>query len=112
MRYILLIYRKEADWPTRSDKERGEIFQQYTEFTESIRKSGHYLAGDPLQATTSATTVRVKDGKTVSTDGPFAETREQLAGYSIVNPKDLDEAPGLPPPIPSARFRSTDVRPT
>ena len=83
MRYILLIYSKENDWTGLSEKEKGEMFQQYMGFTESIRKSGHYVAGDGLEATATATTVRVRDGKTVSTDGPFAETREQLGGYYV-----------------------------
>ena len=83
----------------------------YGEFTESIVKSGHLRAGDRLRPTSTATTVRVKDGKTLTTDGPFAETREQLGGYYLVEAKDLDEAVGIAARIPSARSGSIEVRP-
>ena len=79
--------------------------------TEGIRKSGHDKAGDPLQPVATATTVRVKNGKTVTTDGPFAETREQLGGYYIVEAKDLDEAIGIAARVPSSRTGSIEVRP-
>jgi hypothetical protein len=111
MRYMLLIYDREADWAALSEKQRGELFQQYMAFTDGIRKSGHYVAGDPLQPIATATTVRVRSGKTVSTDGPFAETREQLGGYYIVNGKNLDEATEIAARIPSARMGSIEVRP-
>src|SRR4029453_4918150 len=77
MRYILLIYSKETDWTSLPDEEKGEMYQQYVAFTESLRKSGHYVAGDGLEPTTTATTVRVRNGKTLTTAGPFAETRGQ-----------------------------------
>jgi hypothetical protein len=92
MRYMLLIYADEKLWEKMSAQEKGAIFQQAVEFSEGLRKSGVYQAGDPLQPTSTATTVRMKDGKMVMTDGPFAETKEQLGGYSIVEAKDLDEA--------------------
>jgi len=111
MRYILLIYDREADWAGLPEKERGQLFQEYMAFTDGIRKSGHHVAGDPLQPTSSATTVRVRNGKTVTTDGPFAETREQLGGYYIVKAKDLDEATEIASRIPSARMGSIEVRP-
>jgi hypothetical protein len=111
MRYMLLICSREADWDALNEKERGEIFQQYTTFTDGIRKSGHFVAGDPLAPTSSATTVRVRNGKPVTTDGPFAETREQLGGYYIVKAKDLDEATSIAARVPSARFGSIEVRP-
>jgi hypothetical protein len=111
MRYMLLIYDKESQWAEMSDTDRGKIFQEYGTFTEGIRKSGHYLAGDPLQPTSMATTVRVKNGKPITTDGPFAETREQLGGYYIVEAKDLDEATTIAARIPSARLGSIEVRP-
>ncbi len=95
MRYMLLIYSKESEWTSLSDQGKGELFQQYMAFTDEIRKSGHYVAGDGLEATSTATTVRVRNGKTVSTDGPFAETREQLGGYYLVKARDLDEATAL-----------------
>ncbi len=111
MRYMLLIYTPESDWTSLSDQGRGELFQEYMAFTEQIRKSGHYVAGDGLEATSAATTVRVRNGKTVSTDGPFAETREQLGGYYLVKAGDLDEATALASRIPGARTGSIEVRP-
>ncbi len=111
MRYMLLIYSREADWDALSEKDRGQMFQEYGAFTDAIRKSGHYEKGDPLEPTTTATTVRVKGGKTVSTDGPFAETREQLGGYYIVTAKNLDEATEIAARIPGARMGSIEVRP-
>jgi hypothetical protein len=111
MRYMLLIYDPEADWAALSEKDRGKMFQEYSAFTEGIRKSGHYVAGDPLQPTSTATTVRVRSGKPVTTDGPFAETREQLGGYYIIQARDLDEATGIAARVPSARMGSIEVRP-
>ena len=111
MRYILLIYSKETDWTGLPPREKGEMYQQYVAYTESIRKSGHYVAGDGLEPTTTATTVRVRDGKTVSTDGPFAETREQLGGYYVIKAKDLDEASALAARIPGATLGSVEIRP-
>jgi len=111
MRYILLIYDRESEWAALSEKDRGQLFSEYMSFTDGIRKSGHYVAGDPLQPTSSATTVRVRNGKPVSTDGPFAETREQLGGYYIIKAKDVDEATSIAARIPSARLGSIEVRP-
>jgi hypothetical protein len=80
-------------------------------FTDSIKKSGHYLGGDGLEPTATATTVRVRDGKPVTTDGPFAETREQLGGYYMIEAKDLDEAADIATRIPGASYGSVEVRP-
>ncbi len=111
MRYMLLIYDREADWGSMSEEDRGKMFHEYMTFTEGIRKSGQYKAGDALQPTGSATTVRVRNGKSVTTDGPFAETREQLGGYYVVDAKDLDEATEIASRIPGARMGSIEVRP-
>jgi len=111
MRYMLLIYDREVDWEALNEKDRGALFQEYGVFTESIKKSGKHRAGDPLQPVATATTVRVRNGKAVTTDGPFAETREQLGGYYIVDAKDLDEATALAARIPSARTGAIEVRP-
>jgi hypothetical protein len=111
MEYMLLIYQQEAQWQTMPEAERQKLFREYGAFTESIVKAGNFKAGAPLQPTTMATTVRVRDGKTVTTDGPFAETREQLGGYYLVEAKDLDEAIGMAARIPSARAGSIEVRP-
>ena len=94
-----------------SEQERGKIYQEYLDFTASIKKSGHWLAGDPLERTAAATTVRVRNGKPMATDGPFAETREQLGGYYMVDAKDLDAAIAIAARIPGARIGSIEVRP-
>ncbi len=111
MQYILLIYTNEAEAKSRSEEERGKVFQGYMEFTGSIKKSGHMLGGEPLESVSTATTVRVRNDKTLKTDGPFAETREQLGGYYIVEAKDLDEAVGIAARIPDAKNGSIEVRP-
>jgi hypothetical protein len=111
MQYMLLIYDEEAKWAKMSEAERGKIFGEYGAFTQGIQKSGQMVSGAPLQPTATATTVRVKDGKTVTTHGPFAETREQLGGYYLIEAKDLDEATAIAAKIPSARFGSIEVRP-
>jgi hypothetical protein len=111
MQYMLLIYDEEAAWNRMSESEKGKVFGEYNAFTTSIRESKHLKAGDALQPTNSATTVRVRDGKTVKTHGPFAETREQLGGYYLIEAKDLDEACAIAARIPSAKFGSIEVRP-
>jgi len=112
MRYMLLIYKNEELWEQMSAQERGAIFQEAVEFSEALRKSGVYQAGDPLHPTSTATTVRMKHGKTIMTDGPFAETKEQLGGYSIVEAKDLDEAISIAARHPLLRVGlSIEVRP-
>src|SRR5262245_23465184 len=92
MKYLLLIYEDEKVAAGMSEAEQGQLYQDYVDSTKSIRKSGHHLGGEALQPITTATTVRVKGGKTLTTDGPFAETREQLGGFYFVEAKDLDEA--------------------
>ena len=111
MEYLLLIYDRETDWATRSAADNGKLIEEYGVFTTAIRESGQYKGGNPLQPVTTATTVRVRDGKTMTTDGPFAETREQLGGYYLVDAKDLDEAIGLAARIPSVRSGSIEIRP-
>jgi hypothetical protein len=111
MKYLLLIYENEASWAGLSEAEQGKVFQEYMDYTKRIRTSANYLAGEALQPVASATTVRVKNGKTLTTDGPFAETREQLGGFYMVEARDLDEAIGLAAGIPGARTGSIEVRP-
>ncbi len=111
MQYLLLIYEREANWANMSEKEGAAIHQEYMAFTESIRKSGNYRAGEGLQPVATATTVRVRNGKSVRTDGPFAETKEQLGGFYLIEAKDLDEATAIAARIPSARTGSIEVRP-
>lgn len=111
MQYMLLIYDNEAEMSAKDPEEAKRFFGEYIEFTKSIVASGHFKAGDALQRTSTATTVRVRDGKTLLTDGPFAETREALGGYYLIEAADLDEARTIAARIPSARQGSIEVRP-
>jgi hypothetical protein len=111
MQYLLMIYRNEAEIGAMNAAERQKVMADYGAFTQSIIQSGNFKAGDGLQPTTTATTVRVRDGKTLTTDGPFAETREQLGGYYLVEAKDLDTALGIAARIPCATRGSIEVRP-
>lgn len=111
MRYVLLIYGNEADYANLSQEEQASIFKGYGDFTEEVSSRGIFNGGEPLMPTSSATTVRVRDGKLLTTDGPFAETREQLGGYYILDCKNLDEAIELAARIPGARDGSIEIRP-
>jgi hypothetical protein len=111
MQYLLLIYRSEAELTKMTAADRKQMTAEYGTFTQSIVESGHFKAGDGLQPSTTATTVRVRDGKMLTTDGPFAETREQLGGYYLVEAKDLDAALAVAARIPSAKTGSIEVRP-
>jgi hypothetical protein len=111
MQYLLLIYRSEADLGKMGPADQKQMTADYGAFTQSIVQSGHFKAGDGLQPSTTATTVQVRDGKMLTTDGPFAETREQLGGYYLVEAKDLDTALGIAARIPGAKTGSIEVRP-
>ena len=111
MRYILLIYGNEQAWDAMSPEEKGSEFGAYDEYTRWLKDKGWYVAGDALHATASATTVRVREGETLSTDGPFAETKEQLGGFYIVDCENLDQAIDAASRIPAARGGSIEVRP-
>jgi len=111
MQYMLLIYENEAASNDMTPEQMGAMFEEYGTFTKSIVESGHFKSGDALQPIATATTVRVRDKKTVTTDGPFAETREQLGGFYIVEAKDLDEAVGIAARIPAVRHGSVEIRP-
>jgi hypothetical protein len=111
MQYLLLIYGVEAEWGTMSEAERTKAMTEYGSFTKSIVETKNMQGGNRLQPVSSATTVRVRDGKVSKTHGPFAETREQLGGYYVVEAKDLDEACAIAARIPGARFGSVEVRP-
>jgi hypothetical protein len=111
MQYMLLIYGAEDRWDELGEEERGQIFQAYGAFTEELRQSGAMIAGDALQPTQTATTVRVQDDETLTTDGPFAETKEQLGGYYLIEADSLDEAIDWAAKIPGARHGSIEVRP-
>ena len=111
MQYLLMIYRSEAELGTMNAADRKNMTAEYGVFTQSIIQSGHFKAGDGLQPTSTATTVRVREGKTLTTDGPFAETREQLGGYYLVEAKDLNAALEIAARIPGAKTGSIEVRP-
>ena len=111
MQYLLLIYGSEKDWAAMPQDEMGKMYGEYFAFTEAIKNEGSYIGGNPLQPTSTATTVRVRDGKRSITDGPFAETKEQLGGYYLVEAKDLDDATAIAARIPGAEVGSIEVRP-
>jgi hypothetical protein len=111
MKYLCLIYDDETMWPSMPREQADAIMGEYYNFTNDIQKSGHYLGGNALQPTQTATTVRVRNGKLSSTDGPFAETKEQLGGYYLIEATDLNEAIQVAGRIPSARFGSIEIRP-
>jgi hypothetical protein len=111
MQYMLLIYGDESSWDDRSEEERGQLFQAYGTFTQELRDSGSMIAGDALEPTQTATTVRVQNDEAMTTDGPFAETKEQLGGYYLIEADSLDEAIEWAGKIPGARHGSVEVRP-
>ncbi len=111
MKYLCLIYENEGAWATMSREEGDRIMGEYMTFTDDIKKSGHMIQGDALQRTSTATTVRVRNGKLSTTDGPFAETKEQLGGYYLIEARDLNEAIQVGSRIPGARTGSIEVRP-
>ena len=111
MQYMLLIYVDEKKYAAMSPADAAKSTADYTAFTKQIVEAGQFKAGDRLQSVTAATTVRVRDGKTLTTHGPFAETHEQLGGSYLVEAKDLDEAIAIAARIPGARAGSIEVRP-
>jgi hypothetical protein len=111
MRYALLIYASEQDWASQSEEQAQAQFQDYMAFTKDIVDRGIMRSGEALQPTATATTVRVRNGETLSTDGPFAETKEQLGGFYVVEAEDLDEAIEIAVRIPDVRGGSIEVRP-
>jgi hypothetical protein len=110
MQYMLLIY-GDPSIPPRSEAEGDALFEAYQAFTKDLRSSGAYVAGDPLAPTTSATTVRVRDGKLAVTDGPFAETKEWLGGFLIIEASSLDDALEVATKCPGTKYGSVEIRP-
>jgi hypothetical protein len=108
MKYMLLIY---ADEKACTDEERQHCYVESTELTHELNARGQYIAANPLQPVATATSVRVREGKRLVTDGPFTETREQLGGYFLVEAKDLNEAISIAGRIPAARWGTVEVRP-
>src|ERR1700759_2358813 len=111
MNYLLLIYNSEAEENTMSDADIKALVGEYTEFTKSIVQSGAFKAADRLRPVSSASTVPIRNGKMAIPEGPFAETREQLGGYYLIEAKNLDEATAIAARIPGARTGSIEVRP-
>ena len=108
MRYMLLIYQGEQ---VMNEAERQHCYVESTQLAQDLHAKGQYLAAAPLHPVSMATSVRVRDGKPLVTDGPFAETREQLGGYFLIDAKDLDEAIGIAARIPGARRGTVEIRP-
>ena len=108
MKYMLLIYADEQAW---TETEREHCYQESTQLAHTLKSNGQYLAASPLQPVSTATSVSVRDGKRLVTDGPFAETREQLGGYFMVEAKNLDEAIDIAGRIPGARKGTVEIRP-
>ena len=111
MKYMLLIYAAESDQGNVDPQEQAAYMQRYFTFTENLAKAGKMIAGDPLQGVSTATSVRVRGGKTMTTDGPFAETKEQLGGYYLIEADDLDEAISWAAQLPTAEHGTIEVRP-
>ena len=111
MKYMMLICRDEPVWDKLTVTERRQIYAETLALSEELTARGQYLGGHPLHPSSSATSVRVRDGKRLVTDGPFAETREQLGGYMLIDVKDLDEAIAIAARIPLARTSTVEVRP-
>ncbi len=111
MKYLCLIYDEEKTVAAMSREETDAFMGEYFAFTGGIKASGHYLAGEALQPVETATTVRVRGGRVSTTDGPFAETKEQLGGFYLIEARDLNDAIQVAAKIPSARIGSIEVRP-
>jgi len=108
MKYLLLVYSKEQDW---TEQEHAECMAESTQLCHELHRNGRFLAASPLQPVATATTVKVREGKRLITDGPFAETHEQLGGYFLVEANHLDEAIAIAGRIPAARKGTVEIRP-
>jgi len=114
MRYLVLIYDENTANPSPEPPDMavvGQVIEEYNAYTQMLRDRGAYVAGEALQPVTTATTIRVRDGQTLATDGPFAETKEALGGFYLIEAKDLDEALALGGACPGAKAGSIEVRP-
>jgi hypothetical protein len=111
MKYLCLIYENEQAWDGITEEERQKIYSEYGKLRQELIAGGQWVNGSQLHPVSTASTIRVRDGKTMITDGPFAETHEQLGGYFLIEAKDLDEANAIAAKIPSARTGSIEVRP-
>jgi hypothetical protein len=111
MKYLLLIYDNEKQWAAHSEAEVEKIYAEYRQLRQELTANGQFLGGSQLHPIATASSVRVREGQELITDGPFAETHEQLGGYFLVEAKNLDEALGIAARIPSAREGTVEVRP-
>jgi len=111
MKYMLLVHHDEESFRKRPDAERQQMLQESVQLAQQLHVSGQYLGAAPLHPSSETTCVRVRDGKRTVTDGPFAETREQLGGYFLIEAKNLDEAMGIAARIPMARKGTVEIRP-
>src|SRR2546423_2743887 len=111
MKYMLLIYHDEQSWDAIAETQREQIYAEYRKLREELLSRGQFVTGSQLQPITTATAVRVRDGKELITDGPFAETHEQLGGYFLIEANNLDEATSIAARIPSARTGTIEARP-
>lgn len=111
MKYLCMIYEDETIWPRMAKTESDKMMSEYGALTNDLKASGRWVAGHALQPTSSASTVRVRNGATLTTDGPFAETKEQLGGFYLVEAKDLNDAIQVAAQIPAAKYGSVEVRP-
>ena|SRR5207237_10382753 len=110
MKYILLIHHDEQAWSGRTEAERQQIYGEYRQLIQQLQSRGQYLTGGQLQPTTTSSIVRVRDGKQMVTDGPFAETREQIGGFFMIEANGLDEVTRIASQIPSARTGAIEIR--
>jgi hypothetical protein len=111
MKYLCLIYSNERQWATMPRAEYDSVLAEYTAFTSQLHREGKFVAGENLQPTRTATAVRVRQGKISTTDGPFAETKEQLGGFYLIDVEDLNDAIRTAARIPSARYGAIEIRP-
>ena len=110
MKYMLLIHHDEHAWGMKSEAEKQALYAEFRQLRQELSSTGEYLDGSQLHPATSATSVRVRDGRRLLTDGPFAETREQLGGYFLIEAKDREEAIAIAARIPAARWGTIEVR--
>jgi Uncharacterized protein conserved in bacteria len=111
MKYMLLVHHDEDAFDKFSESTRQQMLEESVQLTHQLHADGQYLSASPLHPTSTATIVRVRDGKRLVTDGPFVETREQIAGYFLIEAKDLDEAIAIAARVPGARIGTVEVRP-
>jgi hypothetical protein len=111
MKFMLLIHHDEQSWSALTEAERRQVYLEYRQLIQELQTNGQYLAGEQLQTATTASTVRVREGKSMITDGPFAETREQIGGFFLIDVDDADAAAGIAARIPSARMGAIEIRP-